>query len=171
MKSVRKIGLMTDISLMMKPFKYLLWMVILFGCIACHQKPDAVDSQNRPIQLADYQHKWLVVNYWATWCKPCLTELPELNALNAQYAKQLSVLGVSFDGLANAEIESFSQSFHITFPLLSTFPIQRFGIKEIVSLPVSFIFDPLGHLSKTLYGPQTEKSILQALNISQHVSR
>jgi len=134
---------------------------------ACQKKPDAVDSHDNPIRLSEYRGKWLVVNYWATWCKPCLTELPQLNELSQQYANQLAVLGVNFDHLPPEEILRFAESFQLTFPLLSDFPIQKFGIKEIPTLPMTFIIDPQGKLSKILYGPQTKDGLLQNLQGSQ----
>src|SRR3546814_7187463 len=51
--------------------------------------------------------QWLVINYWAEWCAPCRTEIPELNALDKQLKSQsASVLGVNFDGLRGSELRS-----------------------------------------------------------------
>jgi len=147
--------------------RVLLFLVCSFllglSLTACHNTPDAVDNTGKPIYLADYHGKWVVVNYWATWCQPCLTELPVLNALQAQHADKMVVLGVSFDGLSNTDLQRFANTQHLTLPLLSNFPIAKFGIDEIPSLPVTFIITPQGKLAKTLYGPQTKESLLRSL--------
>lgn len=138
-------------------------LALIFCLSACHSNPDAKDSQGNAIYLSDYQGKWLIVNYWATWCKPCLVELPELSALHNQLPDKLVVLGVSFDHLSNAEIQQFAAPLKLNFPLLSEFPISKFGIDNIPSLPVTFIIDPRGQLAETLYGPQTKQSLLTAI--------
>lgn len=69
------------------------------------------------------------------------------------------VLGVNFDALPHAEIEKFTKPMHLQFPLLSQFPIEKFEIKDIPSLPVTFLINPKGRLQRTLYGPQTVDSL------------
>jgi thiol-disulfide isomerase/thioredoxin len=131
--------------------------------LSCQPTPDAQDSQGRPIYLSEYHGKWMVVNYWATWCKPCLSELPELNAFYIQHANKVIVLGVNFDALPNTEIEKFARPLQLKFPLLQKFPIEKFGVKDIPSLPATFLIDPKGHLHRTLYGPQTVDSLNRAV--------
>ena len=147
--------------------KIFLSVMLILACLGsgCNKQPDAVDSQGNRLSFSDYRGKWLVVNYWATWCKPCLTELPELNALYSAYADKLVVLGVSFDHLPAAEIQQFAQPLHLKFPLLSQFPTEKFGIKDIPTLPVTFLISPQGKLAQTLYGPQTEASLLTAMGL------
>jgi peroxiredoxin len=143
----------------MKKKYFLILACLLFA--GCQGKPDATDSNGKSIYLSDYRGKWMVVNYWATWCQPCLTELPALNTLHTAHADTLVVLAVNFDGLSPPEIRNFAQAQHLTLPFLSHFPVEKFGITEIASLPTTFLITPEGKLFKTLYGPQTEKSILK----------
>ncbi|HVV67433.1 MAG TPA: TlpA disulfide reductase family protein [Gammaproteobacteria bacterium] len=147
--------------------KLFLTIILILACFAsaCNKQPDAVDSQGKAISFSDYRGKWLVVNYWATWCKPCLTELPELNALYAAHQDKLVVLGISFDHLPNTEIQQFAQPLQLKFPLLSQFPTEKFGIKDIPTLPVTFLISPQGKLTQTLYGPQTKASLLTAMEL------
>lgn len=143
-------------------YRCLTFIILLICLSSCHKAPDTIDSNNNPVYLSEYKDKWMVINYWATWCKPCLMELPELNAFHAQYGNKVAVLGVNFDGLPNTDIKHFADRLHLTFPLLSNFPGKKFGIDDISSLPVTFIINPQGKLFKTLYGPQTHKSLLSA---------
>jgi peroxiredoxin len=145
---------------MLKIISHIFLSICLF-LTACHATPDAIQSDGKPLYLSDYRGKWMVVNYWATWCHPCLAELPELNTLYRQHADTIVVLGVSFDGLSNTDIQQFAKTQHLTFPLLSHFPIEKFSVQDISSLPMSFLITPQGKLAKILYGTQTEKSILE----------
>lgn len=142
---------------------YFLVLFFLLCLTACHNPKDATDIQGRSVYLSEYHGKWIFLNYWATWCQPCMTELPELNAFYQQHTDQLVVLGVNFDGLPNADIQKFSNSLHLTFPLFSSFPHEKFGIHDISSLPVTFVITPQGKLLTTLYGPQTTASLLKSM--------
>ena len=141
----------------------ILAIVILMGCTACKKQQDPLDNQSHPIQLSDYQGKWLILNYWATWCSPCLTELPELNKLYKQHRDKLNVLAINFDGLTAEKTADFTKPLALELPLLSDFPKEKLGINEISALPVTFLISPQGKLIKTLHGPQTEQSLLEQI--------
>ena len=139
-------------------------VIATFALVGC-QKPDSHDSHGNAISLSGYHDKWVIINYWATWCKPCLTELPELNHLANSHSDNIAVLGVSFDGLDNQAINTFSQSLNLTFPMLSHFPLERIDVKQIPSLPVTVIINPQGKKVATLYGPQTKQTLLAKLSM------
>lgn len=148
--------------------KKLLTAVLVISCalfllVACSKQPDGHDSQGKAIYLSQYQGKWVVINYWAKWCKPCLQELPELNTVYTTHRQQLVVLGVSFDKLSDADINAFAKRLHVEFPMLSTLDLAKYGVKNIGTLPTTFIISPQGKLVKTLHGPQTQASIEQAM--------
>jgi thiol-disulfide isomerase/thioredoxin len=65
------------------------------------------DPQGRSVSLSDFRGKPLLVNLWATWCAPCVTELPTLDALAAREDGRLQVLAISQDGDDRAKVESF----------------------------------------------------------------
>jgi peroxiredoxin len=144
---------------------FLSLFIIVMGLYGCSKQPDAIDSHGKPLNFSDYRGKWLVVNYWATWCKPCLTELPELNALYQTHADKLLILGVNFDHLPAAEIQKFAEPLQLKFPLLSQFPLEKYGIKDIPTLPVTFLISPEGKLAQALYGPQTSTNLLVAMEL------
>lgn len=156
---------MVKMQIMKKLF--LLTCITLFTFIltACRQ-PDLTDSQDNPIHLSDYRGKWLVVNYWATWCQPCVHELPELNGLYLSHSDQVMVLAVNFDSLPHHEINQFTQALHLKIPFLSRFPAEKYGITEISALPVTFLISPEGKLIETLHGPQTQAGLAKALGIN-----
>lgn len=138
---------------------------LLSACSSSDQKT-VKDSKGNTISLSQYKGKWVVINYWATWCKPCLTEMPALNKLYDQNKNNVVVLGVSFDGLTNEEINSAATQHKIDYPMLSSFPIASIGVKNVSVLPTTYIINPQGKLVKTLKGPQTEQQFAAAIGIS-----
>lgn len=150
----------------MKKLTYYIFALLATLLLGCGQSsPDGVDVNEAPVNISSYQGKWVVVNYWAIWCKPCLEELPELNKLYKNHKDKVMVLGVSFDVLPNDNISTFAKSLHLTFPMLTRFNLEKFGVDNIPTLPVTFLFSPEGELVKTLSGPQTEETLLEQLII------
>jgi thiol-disulfide isomerase/thioredoxin len=150
----------------MKKLTHYIFVLLLATLLAaCNQPaPDGVDVNEAPINISSYQGKWVVVNYWAMWCKPCLEELPELNKLYKNHKDKVMVLGVSFDVLPNDNISTFAKSLHLTFPMLTRFDLEKFGVAHVPTLPMTFLFSPKGELVKTLQDPQTEESVLKAID-------
>ncbi len=59
------------------------------------------DLEGKPVSLSDFRGKWVIVNYWATWCPPCLDEIPELVSLHDDNRDKLVVLGVDYEEINN----------------------------------------------------------------------
>lgn len=100
---------------------------------------------------------WVLVNYWAEWCKPCLEEIPELNSIDR--AGAVVVLGVNFDDIRGQELIDLGQEMGIEYRMLAEDPGPEFGWKTPVALPATFIVDPNGDLVEARFGPQTEEDI------------
>lgn len=134
---------------------------VLFS--ACQKHASTVDSHGNTIALNNLQGKWLIVNYWATWCGHCKTELRELDKFYQAHKNNVMVLGVNFDALPATKLNTLQTKMKIHFPLASHFPIDQFGVGDIDNLPRTFIFSPDGKLQQTLYGPQTKKALTHAV--------
>ena len=79
-----------------------------------------VDQYGQKVAAERIDKQWLVLNYWAEWCGPCRTEIPELNALNEQLKGQsASVMGVNFDNVQGEELKSASEKLGIKFTVLA----------------------------------------------------
>jgi thiol-disulfide isomerase/thioredoxin len=73
---------------------------------------------NKPQALAQWQGKPLVVNFWARWCGPCRTEIPELIKLRQQYRAQgLEVIGIGIEDQAES-VRDFAKAYDMDYPLL-----------------------------------------------------
>ena len=107
-----------------------------------------VDLKQR---LKESQGQWVYVNYWAQWCKPCIKEIPELNALDADHS-DITVLGVNYDGVTGSELEQQLTSLNVDFDTLSSDPSEALGIPRPMVLPTTVIIAPSGELHSTLLG-------------------
>ena len=129
------------------------WLLSLLLLTAC--APSAPPGNS--LQLDALQGQWVVVNYWAIWCKPCAQEVPELNALDE--LPGVTVLGVNFDGASGAELAQQLQQLAIRFPTLEADPAAQLGLAPPSVLPTTLVLDPSGKLRETLVGPQTLQSL------------
>lgn len=127
--------------------------VLLAGC----QKTEFERAGEPPLNWDSLRGQWVLVNYWAEWCKPCLEEIPELNELDK--APDIAVLGVNFDGVTGAELVDLGERMGIEFTMLAQDPASRFGWRIPVALPATFVVNPDGELLETRFGPQTEADI------------
>ena len=137
-------------------------LLLLASC----QEPDFVDTEGRPYAYADFSDRWLIVNYWATWCGPCIKEIPELNRLAAQHADKLAVFGVNFDDPDGDRMRQDIQKMGIAFPVYAVDPHVVFQVKRPTVLPTTLIVAPDGSATRALIGPQTEDTLLAAIGVT-----
>jgi thiol-disulfide isomerase/thioredoxin len=158
----------------MKYLKHFKLITLLLGSLTLQSCQDTTDfflldqkvENNQLIakSLSEYQGKWLLINFWAEWCAPCLKEIPEINQLYQQKSQlNLEVIGVSFDPLPNSEIQSIAHKWNMKYPIMATdpMPILPFALPD--SLPGNYIINPKGELVATLKGEQTFKSLSKLL--------
>lgn len=143
-------------------FSFCLLAIIVFLLVACG-KPQAYDSQGKGHYFNEYTDKWIVLNYWASWCKPCYEEIPELNRLAVDNRDKLVVLGVNFDQMGAQDIQAFAKLQQVAYPLLVTNPGHLFGINDIPNLPATFLISPKTQQVIALYGPQRAADILEKI--------
>jgi len=106
------------------------------------------------------QGKWVFINYWATWCKPCRQEIPQLNAFYAAHKnKNILVVGVNYDHLAPEPLSKAISTMGIQFPVLQKDPAAQIGLEEPPALPVTYVIAPTGEIFTSLYGPQTKQDL------------
>ena len=104
--------------------------------------------------LADHRDKLVIVNFWATWCQPCLIEMPTLEALWQQYrSRGLVVLGVSVDRDAPRPLlDPYVGRLGLTFPVLLDADLKSAQTWRVTGLPATFIVRPGGHAIGMAFG-------------------
>ncbi|WP_455211531.1 TlpA family protein disulfide reductase [Kaarinaea lacus] len=118
------------------------------------------DLDGKPRQLSEFRGKWVVVNYWATWCPPCLDEIPELVDFHEEHKdKNAVVLGVDFEDIAIPKLKTFVEDYFMSYPILHMKPGPGSELGAITGLPTSFLVSPEGKLVAKQTGPVTAKMI------------
>ena len=143
-------------------YKYIA-LIMLSLLVACSNEPDDYDGAGNSIRSEDYEGRYLLINYWAEWCHPCLAEIPELNLLAEEYKEDILVIGVNFDGLLAEELLLQQERLGIRFRVVTSDPVTQFGYEPPEVLPTSYLFDPEQKLIATLVGPQTRESIISLI--------
>ncbi|MAA61534.1 redoxin domain-containing protein [Idiomarina loihiensis] len=131
---------------------------------ACSQEPDVVTDADNEFRWGDVGEKTVVVNYFAEWCAPCLRELPELNEFNQHKAKDVELVGVSFDPMSNAELAELKQRHGIEFQLALMEPAPKFPFQRPQMLPATYVIKPDGSVKGPLMGEQDLESLENAVN-------
>ena len=107
-----------------------------------YELPD-VDGQMQ--SLDQYQGKWVIVNYWATWCGTCMKELPDLVSMHENNKdKDIVVVGVNFESIGNDQLKSFVAEKSIPYPVLRSEPVPFTALGKVPALPTTYIIDPDG---------------------------
>ncbi|AOC56624.1 MULTISPECIES: TlpA family protein disulfide reductase [Bacillus] len=131
------------------------------------QAPDfelkTLDGQTA--SLSDYQGKKVLVNFWATWCKPCRTEMPDLNAIRSEY-DQVEVLAVNLTTTEKSvdHVAAFADELKLSFPIL----LDQKGIQaryQVLSYPTTYILDEKGRIVSVKHQMLTKKEIEQELGL------
>lgn len=118
------------------------------------------DIDGNPHKLSDYRGQWVVVNYWATWCPPCLTEIPELVNLQEDYReKGIIVLGVNFEDADSGILREFVEDYFMNYIVLREKPGPDSVMGDIPGLPTTFVVSPQGEILARQVGGVTAKMI------------
>jgi peroxiredoxin len=129
------------------------------------QLPDTDGTQRR---LSDYRGKWVVVNYWATWCPPCLEELPELERFHLDHQqKNAMVLGINMERITPDALRRFVDEQMLSYPILMAEPASATELGKVPGMPVSFIVNPQGQVVARKLGAVTAKLIEKMLTEQQ----
>ncbi|MGB5326036.1 MAG: TlpA disulfide reductase family protein [Pseudomonadales bacterium] len=120
-------------------------------------------GQNDPAlqhPLEAYRGKWVVLNYWAEWCGPCIEEIPELNRLQQAHGERITVLGVNFDRIEGEPLAALAAQMGIGFEVLQADPSDALRLSRPSALPTTYLFHPNSELAAVLVGPQSADELL-----------
>lgn len=126
------------------------------------------------VSLADYKGKVILLNFWATWCGPCQTEIPRFMRFQREFGKdEFQVLGISMDD-SDAPVRTFTAKLRTNYPIAlgSAKLAESYG--GILGLPITLLIDRKGHIAKRYEGAADldamQRDIQQLLLIRSDVS-
>lgn len=121
------------------------------------------DLQDNKIHFSSLKGKWVFINYWASWCQPCLDEIPELNKFYFNNKSKVMMFGVNFDALPVEEQKTLVRQYQLKYPSLRQDPAPSLKLGDIKGVPMTFVFNPQGQLVKVLAGSQTRQSLTRLI--------
>lgn len=104
------------------------------------------------VRLSDLRGRWVLVNFWATWCAPCRDEMPYLDRLAVDHADHLSVLAVNMRE-SEATVRTFVEELDLHLPILLAPDDATLLAYYVRGLPISVLIDPDGSVTQRIVGP------------------
>src|SRR5437868_3479660 len=102
--------------------------------------------EGKPLTLADYKNKVILLNFWATWCGPCRAEIPDLIELQKRYADKLQIIGLDVDDDDSTAVKKFVEANGINYPIGMATNEIRIQYGGVAALPTSFVLDSEGRV-------------------------
>ncbi|MHB1173632.1 MAG: TlpA disulfide reductase family protein [Sulfuriferula sp.] len=145
--------------------KRILLLLAMLTVTATASAFSLTDSKGKVHTLDSYKGKWVLVNFWATWCPPCLEEIPALNALHDKYKNtKLEVIGIAMEYQSPKQVLDFADSMFISYPIVlgSSKIAAQFG--PVQGLPTTYLFNPAGKLVAYQVGGITQQAVENYIN-------
>ncbi|HET6631348.1 MAG TPA: TlpA disulfide reductase family protein [Rhodanobacteraceae bacterium] len=139
---------------------FLLVTFATFGAACAGQMPEhpqlsVTTLDGGHFDLAAQRGKWVIVNYWATWCRPCIKEMPDISAFVQQHAN-VRAIGLAYDDSPKTDIVAFAAKHPVVYPLAQVDtmnPPKDFSVPR--GLPTTWLIGPDGRVAHTFLGPVT----------------
>lgn len=147
----------------------MLMLMLAGGGIAAAQTTAATPSfsirtlDGKAFNLASERGKWVIVNFWATWCGPCIEEMPAISRYIASH-HDVTAIGLAYDRSPRAEIMKFVRKHPVDYPLAKVdmdHPPADFAAP--VALPTTYLIAPDGRVVKQFLGPVNAKLLDAAI--------
>jgi thiol-disulfide isomerase/thioredoxin len=143
----------------------ILMFFLPFTVVAAEPNFALPDLNGKVHHLSDYRGKWVVVNYWATWCPPCLDEIPELvDFHDAHHNRDAVVVGINYEDSDPNYLKSFVDENMISYPILRANLARPPVFGRLYGLPTSFIVSPEGKLVQSKTGSVTKAYLEEVIN-------
>ncbi|MFK7802370.1 MAG: TlpA family protein disulfide reductase [Anaerolineae bacterium] len=119
---------------------------------------DAPMTDHGDTHLADYQGQVVVLNFWASWCLPCRTETPELQAFQEQWIDDVAVIGITYTDIDENSL-AFLKEFGVTYANAPDIGGRLSNTYKISGVPETFVIAPDGTLAAFFSGPVTGEQL------------
>ena len=119
---------------------------------------------DKEFDLSKQNGKYVIVNFWATWCSPCLKELPDISAFVTRHKDKVAAIGLDFEDTDKADVVKFLKSHELSYPVAQVDPDHPpKDFDEPKGLPNTYVIAPDGHVAKAFLGPVTTKDLEAAI--------
>lgn len=134
------------------------------GHLDCFPEVGMLDTQGYAWTGEETRGKVVLVNFWATWCKPCVREIPLLNNYYEQYKDDgLVILGVMTDAVTDDQLKHFARRHNLTYPVVRSDQLIMQAFDYPDALPTTFLYDRSGKFHSRHIGPLSETWLEQRL--------
>jgi thiol-disulfide isomerase/thioredoxin len=126
-----------------------------------------IDTQGNIHTNQSTQGKYLVVNFWATWCPPCLKEIPAFVEFYENNKDRVLILGLDYEQADKKAIEEFTDTFMVNYPIVlfdkhNSPQFPNFG--EVIGMPTTYVYNPKGKLVDFKMGEMDIESLKNAIS-------
>jgi thiol-disulfide isomerase/thioredoxin len=128
------------------------------------------DIHGRPLSLADYRGKVVLINFWATWCPPCRQEIPDLIKMQRQYQKKgLQIIGITYPPETLSEVRGFARKLRMNYPIALGTKASKAQFTSSETLPVTVVIDRdgavRGVIEGIMYSDEFDQKVKPLLNL------
>lgn len=120
-----------------------------------HPQLRVTTLDGQTFDLAAQRGHWVIVNFWATWCVPCIKEMPDISHFVATH-KQVRAIGLAYEDSEVADIQAFLRKRPVVYPIAQITldkPLVDFDPPR--GLPTTYLIDPHGRVAAHIVGPLT----------------
>ena len=117
------------------------------------------DTNGKTHTLDGYKGKWVLVNFWATWCPPCQEEIPDLIALHGEKKNNLVVIGIAMDYRNAKQVTDFADGLLVDYPIVLGNAQVASQIGPVQGLPTTYLYNPDGKMVAQQVGAITRESV------------
>lgn len=144
--------------------------LILAGCSSFSSTKEATpfvlnDLNDNTISLNDYQGEIIFLNFWASWCEPCVQEMPDLEKIYREYKDQGLIFLTVNSGEEKDTVRQFMDANGYTFPVLLDTKLEVSRIYRTTSIPVSFFINREGNIASKKVGLITEEEFKENIKV------
>ncbi|UGB38844.1 TlpA family protein disulfide reductase [Frateuria soli] len=142
---------------------------LLAGAIPAHAAMPAQPAlkvttlDGEPFDLAAQRGRWVIVNFWATWCVPCIKEMPDISRFVKAHAN-VRAIGLAYEDSDKADIQAFLAKHPVSYPIAQvSLDDSPEDFDEPRGLPTTYLIAPDGHVARRFVGPVTEQTLRAAI--------